>query len=160
MSTTLAQDDVNIPHWIKNNAGWWADDQITDTDFVKGIQYLMGNAVLQIPTNQQYNEYGVLKLDSFQYELPKRNDAIAASIFGKFSDKQSGSLTIQVTGPDGKITEENTAISKGTTKFNYQYLIKNDFSIGEYQLTIRNVDGNELGPISFTVKVKSAEKPQ
>ena len=157
MSTTLAQDDVNIPHWIKNNAGWWADDQITDTDFVKGIQYLMGNAVLQIPTNQQYNEYGVLKLDSFQYELPKRNDAIAASIFGKFSDKQSGSLTIQVTGPDGKITEENTAISKGTTKFNYQYLIKNDFSIGEYQLTIRNVDGNELGPISFTVKVKSAE---
>jgi len=158
MPTAAAQDDVIIPHWIKNNAGWWADDQITDTDFVKGIKYLMDNTVLQIPTNQQSNEYGVLKLDSFQYELPKRNDVTTASIFGKFSDKQSGSrLTIQVTGPDGEITEENTTISKGTTKFNYQYLIKNDFPVGEYQLTIRNVDGNELGPIPFTVKAKSAE---
>ena len=91
MPTAAAQDDVIIPHWIKNNAGWWADDQITDTDFVKGIKYLMDNTVLQIPTNQQSNEYGVLKLDSFQYELPKRNDVTAASIFGKFSDKQSGS---------------------------------------------------------------------
>ena len=158
MPTAAAQDDVIIPHWIKNNAGWWADDQITDTDFVKGIKYLMDNTVLQIPTNQQSNEYGVLKLDSFQYELPKRNDVTTASIFGKFSDKQSGSrLTIQVTGPDGEITEENTTISKGTTNFNYQYLIKNDFPVGEYQLTIRNVDDNELGPILFTVKVKSAE---
>ena len=64
---------------------------------------------------------------------------------------------MQVTGPDGKITEEVTAISKGTNNFNYQYTIKNDFPVGEYQLTIRNVDDNELGPIPFTVKAKSAE---
>ena len=22
-----------IPNWVKNNAGWWATDQIEDTDF-------------------------------------------------------------------------------------------------------------------------------
>ena len=74
------------------------------------------------------------------------------------TNSQEVDWTIQVTGPDGEITEENTAISKGTTKFNYQYLIKKTiFPVGEYQLTIRNVDGNELGPIPFTVKAKSAE---
>ena len=155
----IAAQEVDVPRWIKNNAGWWADGQIDDIDFVKGIKYLMDNTVLQIPTNQQSNEHGVLKLSSFQYELPKRNDVTTASIFGKFYDKQSGtSLAIQVTGPDGKITEENTTVSKGSSKFSHQYLIKNDFPVGEYQLTVRALDGNELGPIPFTVKDKSAEE--
>jgi len=29
-----------VPAWIKNNAGWWATDQIDDSAFVQGIQYL------------------------------------------------------------------------------------------------------------------------
>ena len=31
----------NVPEWIKNNAGWWADGQIDDNSFVSGIQYLI-----------------------------------------------------------------------------------------------------------------------
>jgi len=31
----------NVPDWIKNNAGWWADGQIDDNSFVLGIQYLI-----------------------------------------------------------------------------------------------------------------------
>ena len=30
-----------IPDWIKNNAGWWADGQIDDNSFVEGIQFLI-----------------------------------------------------------------------------------------------------------------------
>ena len=37
-----------IPSWIKNNAGWWADDQIDDTTFIQGIQYLITNGILQV----------------------------------------------------------------------------------------------------------------
>ena len=37
-----------IPSWIKNNAGWWADGQINDTAFVQGIQYLITNGILQV----------------------------------------------------------------------------------------------------------------
>ena len=32
---------AEIPGWIKNNAGWWADGQIDDNSFVLGIQYLI-----------------------------------------------------------------------------------------------------------------------
>ena len=39
-----------IPSWIKNNAGWWADDQIDDETFVQGIQHLIKQNILQIPT--------------------------------------------------------------------------------------------------------------
>jgi len=33
-------DETSIPAWIKNNAGWWATDQIDDSSFLQGIQYL------------------------------------------------------------------------------------------------------------------------
>ena len=40
-------DDV-IPVWIKNNAGWWADDQIDDFTFAQGIAFLTKNKIIQI----------------------------------------------------------------------------------------------------------------
>jgi hypothetical protein len=35
-----------IPNWVKNNAGWWATDQIEDTDFFNGIQYLIEKTII------------------------------------------------------------------------------------------------------------------
>jgi len=43
---------VTIPSWIKNNAGWWSKDQIGDSDFVLGIQYLIQNKIMKIPAIQ------------------------------------------------------------------------------------------------------------
>ncbi|MGY5144707.1 MAG: peptidase, partial [Candidatus Nitrosopumilus sp. bin_32a] len=37
-----------IPSWIKNNAGWWADGAIDDGAFIQGIQYLISNGILQV----------------------------------------------------------------------------------------------------------------
>ena len=37
-----------IPDWVKNNAGWWATDQIEDADFINGIEYLIKKSVLGI----------------------------------------------------------------------------------------------------------------
>ena len=37
-----------IPNWVKNNAGWWATDQIKDADFVNGIEYLIEKDILGI----------------------------------------------------------------------------------------------------------------
>jgi hypothetical protein len=41
-------DTQGIPSWVKNNAGWWADGAITDDDFVKGIQYLVGQGIIRV----------------------------------------------------------------------------------------------------------------
>ena len=37
-----------IPDWVRNNAGWWADGTITDTDFFNGIRFLIEEEVLAI----------------------------------------------------------------------------------------------------------------
>jgi len=41
-------DSKEIPSWIKNNADWWAQGLITDGDFVKGIQFLIENGIMEV----------------------------------------------------------------------------------------------------------------
>ena len=45
-------DETSIPVWIKNNAGWWATDQIDDSSFLKGIQYLIQEGIMIIPPTE------------------------------------------------------------------------------------------------------------
>ena len=42
-------ESQGIPVWIKNNAAWWADQQIGDSDFVSGIEYLIKNGIINVP---------------------------------------------------------------------------------------------------------------
>ena len=39
---------ANVPTWVKNNAGWWADGQIDDKAFVTGIQWLISNGIMKL----------------------------------------------------------------------------------------------------------------
>jgi len=41
-------DETSIPVWIKNNAGWWATDQIDDSSFLQGIQYLVSIGIIVV----------------------------------------------------------------------------------------------------------------
>jgi len=43
----------NIPSWIKNNAGWWAEGAIDDDSFVQGIQFLIKEGIMKIPPTSQ-----------------------------------------------------------------------------------------------------------
>ena len=46
MPNSSAQEDTQIPGWIKDVAGWWADDQISDKEFLNGIEYLINNNII------------------------------------------------------------------------------------------------------------------
>ncbi len=47
------QSQYRIPSWVKNNAKWWADGTIGDGDFVQGIQYLIKQGIMKIPSSQK-----------------------------------------------------------------------------------------------------------
>ena len=42
----LANAD-SIPDWIKNTAGWWATDKISETEFVNAIEFLVNVGIIQ-----------------------------------------------------------------------------------------------------------------
>ncbi|MEX0862977.1 peptidase [Nitrosopumilus sp.] len=49
----INEDEILIPSWIKNNAGWWSDGFIDDNSFVQGIEYMIKNKIITIPQTQQ-----------------------------------------------------------------------------------------------------------
>ena len=51
-------ETTSIPSWIKNNAGWWADGTIDDNSFVQGIQFLVKENILKIPSTTQGTSSG------------------------------------------------------------------------------------------------------
>jgi hypothetical protein len=46
--TSESAGSQQVPAWIKNNAGWWADGQIDDDSFVLGIQYLIKVGIIVV----------------------------------------------------------------------------------------------------------------
>jgi hypothetical protein len=57
--------DAQIPGWIKDVAGWWANGQISENEFVTGIEYLINNNIIllhSIPCNEKIeSQYGDTK---------------------------------------------------------------------------------------------------
>ena len=47
------EERITVPAWIKNNAKWWADGHIDDISFMKGIQFLIQEGLIEIPHTEQ-----------------------------------------------------------------------------------------------------------
>ena len=43
-----AQEDTQIPGWIKNVASWWANGEISENEFLTGIEYLINNNIISV----------------------------------------------------------------------------------------------------------------
>ncbi|NWK04618.1 hypothetical protein HX833_00770 [Marine Group I thaumarchaeote] len=52
VSAEVIRGESTVPDWVKNTVGWWASEQIPDSAFLQGIQYLIkeGIIVVEIPT--------------------------------------------------------------------------------------------------------------
>ncbi|QMU55585.1 MAG: peptidase [Nitrosopumilus sp.] len=37
-----------IPEWVKNNAGWWADETISDGEFLSAIEFLIKDGIISV----------------------------------------------------------------------------------------------------------------
>ena len=50
----IIEEDIVIPAWIKNNAGWWASDSISDADFLYGIKYLVESNIIEFQSDSAF----------------------------------------------------------------------------------------------------------
>ena len=52
VTSSVSSAYAEVPGWVKNNAGWWADGTITDGEFVNGIQHLMSIGLIGIQASE------------------------------------------------------------------------------------------------------------
>ena len=41
-----------IPEWVKNTASWWSERQISQTEFTNGLEFLINEGIIYIPTTE------------------------------------------------------------------------------------------------------------
>lgn len=63
-SITYASSQTStIPSWVKNVAGFWSDDKISDAEFLAGIQYLIDQGMLSVSNENIKSKDIVSKID-------------------------------------------------------------------------------------------------
>ncbi len=56
LASTTTYAYAEVPAWIKNNAGWWADGTISEGEFVSAIQHLIKEGILTLPPTSVASE--------------------------------------------------------------------------------------------------------
>jgi len=51
-TNSSTSDAASIPSWVKDNAKFWSQGQVADSDFVQGLQYLIQNGMIKVPATQ------------------------------------------------------------------------------------------------------------
>jgi len=154
-SITYASSQTStIPSWIKNVAGFWSEDKISDQDFLAGLQYLIDHGMLKVSGGEskspvivpEPNEVPDLELDT------QKN----------FSDLDL--LTFKVTQLQELVSDPKIiqAVIESNTKFAvmddpYQYIIEKD---EEWKKQPKNKDSPFMGtlienPTAKILKTKS-----
>ncbi|MGI0063418.1 MAG: hypothetical protein ACREAL_00900 [Nitrosopumilaceae archaeon] len=64
-SVNVSGEEALIPSWIKNTAGFWVNDQISDKEFISALQWLIDNGILTVSQKDP-------KLDALEQEMQKR----------------------------------------------------------------------------------------
>ena len=92
-----AQSDA-IPSWIKNTAGWWAEDQISETEFVNSIEYLIDSGIIQVSSQQgvDVNELtiGFIPIEKADELTPK------AESLEKFLEEKMSGVDFKIVVPN------------------------------------------------------------
>ena len=56
-----------VPDWVKNTAGWWATDAISETEFVNAITYLMNVGIISTDVQNK-----IINFEYLQKTAPKK----------------------------------------------------------------------------------------
>jgi len=92
-----AQSDA-VPSWIKNTAGWWADDQISEAEFVNSMEYLIDSGIIQISSQQNVDvselTIGFIPVEKADDLTPK------AELLEKFLEQKIPGVDFKVVVPN------------------------------------------------------------
>ena len=50
ISDSSGQEEKTIPGWIKNVAGWWGNDEISEKEFLTALEYMINHNIISLVT--------------------------------------------------------------------------------------------------------------
>ena len=100
---TISGDSKSVvPHWIKNNAKWWADGSISDSEFLSGIKYLIEKQIILLDSD--------VKIPAIQIITEKTKYHIGEQIIIKVKNIGTEKITFPGNPPFGIKNLQNESI--------------------------------------------------
>jgi len=110
-----------IPSWIKNTAKFWVEDQVSDSEFINALQFLITNRIIQIPTQsedmlkelQVENEQLKVEITSLKSEINTLSGQIPDPVKIGFKEYSSKAYGFSFNIPDGwyeNLRDENCSL--------------------------------------------------
>ena len=53
LALTSAESESLIPEWIKNTAKFWVEGNVSDSEFINALQYMIKNDIIEIPEEDE-----------------------------------------------------------------------------------------------------------
>jgi hypothetical protein len=149
-----------VPAWVKNNASWWANDVIGDSDFVLAIQYLISQGIIQVDSSKVNTKTSLVEEESADTELRIEPDKIKKPEYRKTTDvilsgtvpeyHKGFTVAITVISPDG--SEEKRQIRIIDETFKETISFTHESKVGMYEIVvIYDYKNIELGTISLHI---------
>jgi len=84
-------DTKSVPNWIKNNANWWSENLIDDTDFINGLQYLIEYKIIKIDNKKILGKVSLEDITFSASWLVDKNFLVFVQssffeVYGKYGD--------------------------------------------------------------------------
>jgi len=142
-----------IPVWIKNTAGWWSEDIISDEEFLSAISYLKESQIITIPINSEFNilnnteiiseketEEDITKWHSSVSEAivnPSKSSIIFPNISGQLESNTSKiPITITISKPNDEVNTFKILTSQG--KYSASLESNENYIPGIYSIETKN----------------------
>ena len=119
-----SSDQVVIPNWVKQNALWWGEGEISDQEFVSALQYLINQGVIIIPATESVDTSEAQSPDlgsgntlptvdlpftiDLRFEQAQYNSGDTARILMDTSATGSEDIRIGVFDSSGRMIHEDT----------------------------------------------------
>lgn len=107
-----AQQNYEIPAWVKSVAGFWVEDRISDQEFGEGLSFLIDNKIIRVPEIeklQQENSQLKNKVNELGNEVSRLEGELISEIIA--NQEQS---TPEIEGEKNPVLR---AIEQGEVKF-------------------------------------------
>ena len=69
-----AQEESQIPAWIKTAIGFWVNEQVSDEEFLKAIEYFIENKIIQVPSQTADDILLINNLQILQAEINMKTE--------------------------------------------------------------------------------------
>jgi len=167
-------DASSVPGWVKNNAVWWGDGSISDSDFLSGIQYLLEEGIISVPSTTRsastsdiipdwvknnakwWGENKISEndfLNGIQYLIKMGIMQVSASVVSDDMSTQSQyQSTTSGSGQSSPISDLEEMLQVCQDKPNKREIrdcekvIKDEYKVNQYK---SHGDAFQLGPITY-----------